>query len=93
MRLLALALLLSTAVAGRKKGQGSSPASVLKRLRSRLARLEQLPPCELPQIDAREVSVEEFRARHQERRATLILNGTPQWAACRHSTSPRSTAR
>ena len=84
-RLLALALLLSTAAAGRKKGQGSSPASVLKRLRSRLARLEQLPPCELPQIDAREVSVEEFRARHQERRASLILNGTPQWAAAMSS--------
>eukprot|EP01045_Picozoa_sp_COSAG04_P039920 COSAG04_NODE_11420_length_710_cov_0.684124_1_plen_108_part_10 len=47
--------------------------------------LEQLPPCELPQIDAREVSVEEFRARHQERRATLILNGTPQWAAATSS--------
>lgn len=84
LALLALLVLL-VPTSSRKAKKAKSPGSALKRLKSKLGALASLPACGLPTVDARTVTVEEFRSNIQERAAVLITHGTPQWASAMQS--------
>jgi hypothetical protein len=76
-------VILATPSCGRKSKkakQKDAGQKVLRRLQGKLGALESLPACQLPRVDARAVSVEEFRKNIQERGAVLIEHGTPEWA-------------
>jgi hypothetical protein len=85
---LLLVLFLAAPSSGRKSKkakQKDGGQKALRRLQAKLGALRELPPCQLPKVDARAVSLEEFRKNIQERAAVLIEHGTPQWAGAMQS--------